>query len=104
MTREPADLKALAGRLRAAVAEQRYAEAEKILEDYGRALERVVRALPPGSPEVTALAAEWRELTESVRRRVLAGRAQTAARLERLLRSRVYGKAPARRGSWEILG
>jgi hypothetical protein len=92
-----------AAHLRKLVAQQRYAEARQVLADYGRLLEAALRKLPPGDPRVFELAREWRDLSEAVRRQVLAGRAHAAARLARLPHRRGL-RAGLTRQTWELFG
>jgi hypothetical protein len=84
MKANPAELEALAGRLRASVAAGRYREAQETLQEYCRALRKAVAGLPPGDARLHSLEDEWRLLLDQTRRRVLAGRAHAAARLRRL--------------------
>jgi hypothetical protein len=102
-----AQLEAVAGRLRARVAEGRYREAQGELKDYCQTLRQTVAALPPGDPAVRRLEGEWRRLLDDTRRRVLAGRAHAGARLARLAkmptRSRFYGDGLPPRRTWEWL-
>jgi transposase len=78
------ELDELATRLRTRVAEGRYREAQDALREYCRALRAAAAGLPRGSPELARLEDRWRRLERETRRRVLAGRAQTGARLARL--------------------
>jgi hypothetical protein len=99
-------LEALAGRLRARVAEGRYREAQGALREYCGALRKAVAALPRGDPGVRRLEAEWGQLLGHTRRRVLAGRAHAGVRLGRLAEMRrsprFYGAGlpPRRTREW----
>ncbi len=84
MTTPAAELAALADRLGSLLAGQQYEAAREALEEYGRRLRAAVESLPAHDPRVPHMEREWRQLVESTRRQVLAGRAHAAARLVRL--------------------
>ena len=102
-----AELDVLAGRLRARVAEGRYAEAQAVLRDYCGALRKTAAGLPRGDARLARLEHDWERLAEETRRRVLAGRAHAGARLARLAQtpsgSRFYGDGLPPRRTWEWL-
>jgi len=99
------ELEALAGRLRARVAERRYAAARIALQEYCQTLRKMVAALPPGDPSLRRLEDEWRCLLEETRRRVLTGRMHAGARLARLPRiPGLYHEACVPRHTWEYSG
>ncbi|MGC9949458.1 MAG: hypothetical protein ABSF64_24085 [Bryobacteraceae bacterium] len=102
-----AELEVLAGRLRARVAEGRYAEAQAVLRDYCGALRKTAAGLPRGDARLARLEHDWERLAEETRRRLLAGRAHAGARLARLARmakrSQFYGDRPPARRTWEWL-
>lgn len=95
------ELEALAGRLRARAAEGRYPQAQEALAAYCTALGRAAAALAPGDPARRRLRIEGLGLLEETRRRVLAARAHSAARLVRLAGMpggpRSYGDRPPAR-------
>jgi hypothetical protein len=100
-----AELEALAGLLRARVAEGRYREAQHAFQEYCRALRKAVASLPPGDPGLGRLKGEWQRLLEETRRRVLAGRAHAAARLARLPKLLPLYREPCLpRHTWEYSG
>ena len=98
-----AEREGLAARVQTLAGEQRYAEAQQALEAYGRALQQALEGLSTGDPRVLEMAGEWRQLMETTRRQVLAGRAHAAARLASLSRLRPFGGPPPRR-TWEFFG
>jgi len=98
------DVAAAAGRLQVLVATGRYAEASGLLEECGRALDRMVRELQPGDPCGAELVAEWRRILEDLRRRVLAGRSHLAARLAGLPKLGGYVPEPWHRRTFELIG
>jgi hypothetical protein len=101
----PAEISVGAARLERLLAERRFSEACQAVEDYGRALEQVLRTLPPGDPLLTELAAAARQTWESARRRALTGRAHAAARLVKLLKMPgAYRSAPRAPRTWEFMG
>jgi len=105
MKAKAAELEALAGRLRARVAEGRYAEARIALQEYCRSLRKTAAGLPPGDPSLRRLEDDWRRLLEETRRRVLAGRTHAGARLARLPRvPGLYREACVPRHTWEYSG
>jgi hypothetical protein len=81
MTAVEAELEALAGRLRARVADGRYREAQDALAEYCGALGKSAAGLAPRAPDRRRLQEQWLSLLEETRRRVLAGRAHAGARL-----------------------
>ena len=99
------ELDAVAGRLRARVAEGRYGEAQGALQEYCRALRKTAGGLPSGDPGLGRLEDEWRRLLEETRRRVLAQRAHAAARLARLPKVLPLYREPCLpRHTWEYSG
>jgi hypothetical protein len=105
MKPKAAELEALAGRLRARVAERRYPEARSALQDYCQALRKTAAGLPPGDPRLCRLEEDWRRLLEETRRRVLAGRTHARARLARLPRvPGLYLEPCPARHTWEFSG
>jgi hypothetical protein len=98
-------LEDLADRLRARVTAGHYEEAQAALAEYCRALRAAAAGLPRGDPRLCSLEQACSGLLEQTRRRVLAGRAQAAARLVRLPKvSPSYGERPPLRHAWRILG
>lgn len=75
---------AAAKRLDSLIAAQQFQKAVPALEEYGQAFEQALRDLPPGDPMISRMAGEWQLSFETMRRRVLAARAQAAAGLVRL--------------------
>jgi len=93
----------LATRLRARVAEGRYRQAQAALEEYCGMLRESLAGLSPADPQRRLLAAEWEELAEQTRRRVLAGKAHAAARLARLHRpAGLYHNQPPAHHRWNL--
>jgi len=96
---------ALAGRLRARVAERRYNEAQCALNQYVEKLQEAAAGLPPGDPDLRRLAAEWQRVHGETRRQLLIGRAHAATRLARLPRAAApYAQPFLRRRTWEVSG
>jgi hypothetical protein len=105
MTAGESELDALAAGLRARLAERRYGEAQRALQEYCRVLRHTVAGLPSGDPGVRRLEAEWQRLRDDTRRRLLAGRAHAAARLGRLSQVRpLYREPSPQRHTWEYTG
>jgi hypothetical protein len=99
------ELAALAQRLRARVAEGRYAEARGALQEYSEALRKAVAGLAPDDPGRSRLKDDWEGLREETRRRLLARRAHAEARLARLPKLPLpYRCGPEPRRTWQCLG
>lgn len=77
-------LSAAATRLRLAVGEGRYEEAQQALEEYRSRFDGAWRVLAPGDPRGRALLCEARELLEWARRAATAGREHARAEYRRL--------------------
>ena len=84
MSAGPEEMKVLASRILAAVAEGRYSEAQGTLQEYSRALRRTAESLPRGDSRLRGLEDEWQLLHQETWRRVLVRRAHVCAKLARL--------------------
>lgn len=105
MNFDQAELDILASRLRARVAEGRYRDAQRALQEYCQALRKTAAGLPHGDPGLQRLEDEWRRLQDETRRRVLVRRAHACARLVRLPQlSLLYREPPRPRRTWECSG
>ena len=104
MNTDRAELDRLAVGLRDRVAEGRYLEAQRMLDEYCQALRETAARLPPGDPGLRRLDDERCELLESVRRRILAGRAHAGARLKQSIQQPPpYGDLPQLRRTWQCM-
>lgn len=102
---DSAQLSSSAGRLRAAMASGAYPQARLLLDEYCRAAEAVLRALPAGSAEQACLARDSAALLRWVREMAQSGRAHAAERLARLpARSPYQRRGPGRLHTWEFEG
>lgn len=98
-----ADLDKMRAGLRRAIAAENYAEAEALLVGYCHAVEATWKDMTPAERQSASLEGDALELLESVRRLVLAGRAQATAKLERLTHSSAYAQPAAKgRRTWQV--
>ena len=99
------ELSALADRLRALVAEERYAEAQCVFTGYCLELRKKLAGMPQGDPQLRPLEGEWQGVLDETRRRVLAGRAHAGARLARLPKILpLYREGSLPHHTWECSG
>jgi len=97
------NLDALAARLKARAAEGQFAEAQRALEAYSRAVVILRGSLARGDPGIRKLERQAMELLEETRRQVVQGRAHAAVRRARLRTPATFA-ADIPRHTWEILG
>jgi hypothetical protein len=98
-----AQIAVTADALRAAVASQAFGEAERLLSDYCRQVETVIRR-EPGAAENTQLAADSVSLFEWMRRSVLADAAHLAGRLASIPPRHAYRQISSQTPSWRVDG